>query len=121
MTDNRTVVPSLSSVSFIDNLPSGRHSVHDIRLKFKAEGIWSTIRSTHPELITNEVSKDISLLPVRMYNMEAKTVVHHSDTVSVIKYPDISRREIVSIRYRLANIRRHHCHKFIFQTITLGL
>ena len=33
---------------------------------------------------TNEVSKDVSLLPIQMYNMEAKTVVHHSDTVSVI-------------------------------------
>ena len=78
------VVPSQSSVSFIDNLPSKRHSVHDIRLRFKTEGIWSTIRRTHPELIPNEVSKDISLLPIRMYNMEANTVVHHSDTVSVI-------------------------------------
>ena len=84
MTDNRTVVPSLSSVSFIDTLPSERHSVRDIRLKFKTEGIWSTICSTHPEMIPNEVSKDIFLLPIWMYNMEAKTVVHHSDTVSVI-------------------------------------
>jgi hypothetical protein len=87
MTDNRTVVSSVSSVSsvsFIDNLPSERHSVHDIRLKFKAGGIWSTICSTHPELIPNEVSKDISLLPIQIYDMEAKTVVHHSDTVSVI-------------------------------------
>ena len=84
VTDNRTVVSSLSSVSFIDNLPSQRHSVHDIRLRFKTEGIWSTIHSTHPELIHNEVSKDISLLPIRMYDMEAKTVIHHSDTVSVI-------------------------------------
>jgi hypothetical protein len=84
MTDNHAVVSSVSSLSFIDNLPSQRHSVHDIRLKFKAEGIWSTIRLTHPELIPNEVSKDISLLPIRMYDIEAKTVVHHSDTVSVI-------------------------------------
>jgi hypothetical protein len=84
MTDNHAVVPQLSSVSFIDNLPSERHSVHDIRLKFKAGGIWSTICSTHPELIPNEVSKDISLLPIQIYDMEAKTVVHHSDTVSVI-------------------------------------
>ena len=84
MTDNHTVVLQLSSVSFIDNLPSERHSVHDIRLRFKTEGIWSTIRRTHPELIPNEVSKDISLLPILMYDMEAKTVVHHSDTVSVI-------------------------------------
>ena len=84
MTDNHTVVSQVSSMSFIDNLPSERHSVHDIRLRFKTEGIWSTIRHTHPELIPNEVSKDISLLPIRMHNMEAKTVVHYSDTVSVI-------------------------------------
>jgi len=71
-------------VSFIDNLPSERHSVHDIRLRFSAEGIWSAIRRIHPELIPNEVSKDISLLPVRMHNLEAKTFVHHSDTVSII-------------------------------------
>jgi hypothetical protein len=84
MTHNRTVVPQLSSVSFIDNLPSERHSVHDIRLRFKTEGIWLTVRRTHPELIPNEVSKDISLMPIQAYDMEAKTVVHHSDTVSVI-------------------------------------
>jgi hypothetical protein len=84
MTDNHTVVSQLSSVSFIDNLPSQIHSVHDIRLRFNAEGIWSAIRRIHPELIPNEVSKDISLLPIRMYNMDAKTVIHHSDTVSVI-------------------------------------
>jgi hypothetical protein len=78
------VVPPLSSVSFIDNLPSERHSVHDIHLRFKTEGIWSTIRLTHPELTPNEVSKDISLLPIQAYNIEAKTFVHHSDTVSVI-------------------------------------
>ncbi len=53
MTDNRTVVPQLSSVSFIDTLPSERHSVHDIRLRFNTVGIWSTIRHTHPELIPN--------------------------------------------------------------------
>ena len=75
---------SLSSVSFIDNLPSETHSVHDIRLKFKTEGIWSTIRSTHPQMISNEVSKDISLIHIQTYDLEAKTVVHHSDTVSVI-------------------------------------
>lgn len=78
------MVPQLSSLSFIDNLPSQKHSVHDIRLRFDTEGIWSTIRSIHPELVPNEVSKDISPLPIRMHNMEAKPVVHHSDTVSAI-------------------------------------
>ena len=87
MTSHHTVVSSVSSVSssnFIDNLPFERHSVHDIRLRFKAEGVWSTITHTHPELIPNKVSKDISLLPIQTYYMEAKTIVHHSDTVSVI-------------------------------------
>ncbi|MGA7900848.1 MAG: hypothetical protein WCA39_18535 [Nitrososphaeraceae archaeon] len=74
----------LCHLSFIDTLPSERHSVRDIRLRFKTEEIWSTIRRTHPELIPNEVGKDISLLSILMYDMEAKTVVHHSDTVSVI-------------------------------------
>ena len=55
------VVSHLSSVSFIDNLPSETHSVHDISLRFKTKDIWSTIRCTHPELIPNEVSKDISI------------------------------------------------------------
>lgn len=72
------VAPQLSSVSFIDTLPSERHSVHDIRLRFNTVGILSTIRRTHPELMPNDVSKDISLIPIRMYNMEAKTVIHHS-------------------------------------------
>ena len=76
--------PSLSSVSFIDTLPTERHSVHDIRLRSKTVGIWSTIHRTHPELIPNEVSKDISLLSIQTHDMEAKTVIHHSDTVSVI-------------------------------------
>jgi hypothetical protein len=81
---NALLVPSLSSVSFIDTLPTERHSVHDIRLRFKTEEIWSTIHRTHPELKPNDVSKDLSLFPIQTYGMEAKTVVHHSDTVSVI-------------------------------------
>ena len=78
---NALRVPQLS---FIDNMPSQKTLVHDIRLRFITEGIWSTIRRTHPELIPNEVSKDISLSPIQTYYMEAKTVVYHSDTVSVI-------------------------------------
>jgi hypothetical protein len=138
MTDNHTVVPSLSSVSFIDNLPSQRHSVHDIRLRFKAEGIWSTIRHIHPELTPNEVSKDISLLPIRMYNMEAKTVIHHSDTVSVIvacsmKPVVVDHEGLIRLSNILTAVEERllalvtgcaHtiplCLKFIFQTTTLG-
>ena len=53
-------------------------------LDSKLKGSGQHICRTHPELIPNEVSKDISLLPIQTYDMETKTVVHHSDTVSVI-------------------------------------
>ena len=46
MTDNHTVVSplsSLSSVSFIDNLPPGKQALHDIRFRFKVDKIWTTI------------------------------------------------------------------------------
>ena len=39
MTDNHTVVSPLSSVSFIDNLPSDKHVLHDIRFRFKVDNI----------------------------------------------------------------------------------
>ena len=67
MTDNHTVVPSLSSVSsvsFIDNLPADKHALHDIRFRFKVDNIWTVITTNHPELKPNEVSKDISLEPL---------------------------------------------------------
>ena len=132
-------VPFTVICVIIHTLPSQRHSVHDIRLRFKTEGIWSTIHRTHPELIPNEVSKDISLLPIQTYDMEAKTVVHHSDTVSVIvscsMKPVVVDHEglirlsniLTSVEERLlalvtgCGIQYHHCRKFTFQIIARGL
>ena len=91
-----------------------------------------------PEMIPNENSKDISLLPVQMYDIEAKTVIHHSDTVTVIvacsMKPVVADHSglirlsniLTSVEERLfsfSNRLRAHgsqMHKFIFQTITLG-
>jgi hypothetical protein len=87
MTDNHTVVPSvssLSSVSFIDILPSDKHTLHDIRFRFKVDNIWTVISTNHPELRPNEVSKDISLEPIVTHGLTIKTTIHHTDTVSVI-------------------------------------
>lgn len=42
MTDNRTVVSSVSSVSsvsFINNLPYDKHALHDIRFRFRVDNI----------------------------------------------------------------------------------
>jgi hypothetical protein len=87
VTDNHTVVSplsSVSSVSFIDNLPADKHALHDIRFRFKVDNIWTVISINHPELKPNEVSKDISLDPLLTHDLTIKTTIHHTDTVSVI-------------------------------------
>jgi hypothetical protein len=87
MTDNRTVVSplsSLSSVSFIDSLPSDKHALHDIRYRFKVDSIWTVITNSHPELKPNDISKDIALDPIVTHDLTIKTTIHHTDTVSVI-------------------------------------
>ena len=87
MTDNHTVVPtvsSVSSVSFIDSLPVDKHALHDIRFRFKVDNIWNTITTNHPELEPNAKSKDISLEALETHNLTIKTTIHHTDTVSVI-------------------------------------
>jgi hypothetical protein len=87
MTSNHTVVSpvsSMSSVSFIDNLPADKHAIHDIRYRFKVIDIWSLISANHPELKPNERSKDISLSLMETDNLTIRVVIHHTDMVSVI-------------------------------------
>ena len=87
MTNNHMVVSSLSSVSsvsFIDNLPADKHAIHDIRYRFKVIDIWSLISANHPELKPNERSKDISLSLMETDNLTIRVVIHHTDMVSVI-------------------------------------
>ena len=78
------MVPSLSSVSSIDSLPSDKNALHDIRYRFKVDNIWTVISTNHPELKPNEASKDISLDPLLTHDLTIKTTIHHTDTVSVI-------------------------------------
>jgi hypothetical protein len=69
--------------------PFESQSLHDIRLRFKAEGIWDTLHSVHTHDVIkdlNDVSKDIFLKPWKFYNdedVEIKVTIHHSDTVSI--------------------------------------
>ena len=90
MTDDHTVVPSLSlpssvsSHNFIENLPPDKYAVHDIRLKFRLENIWLNLSRRHPELTLNEVSKDITLERMIIDDLNIIVTVHHTDTVSVI-------------------------------------
>jgi hypothetical protein len=77
-------VSSVSSVSFIDNLPADKHAIHDIRYRFKVNDIWSIIVSNYPELKPNDRSKDISLSPIETNDLMIRVVIHHTDMVSVI-------------------------------------
>ena len=81
------MVPSLSSVSsvsFIDSLTSDKHALHDIRFRFEVDNIWTVITTNHPELKSNDVSKDIPLDPIITHDLNIKTTIHKTDTVSVI-------------------------------------
>ena len=88
MTGDHAVVTSMSSMSsvssnFIDSLPAEQHAVHDIRFRFKVEGIWSIISAHNPEFPQNETSKDIFLNSLNTNELKVTTTVHHTDTVSV--------------------------------------
>jgi hypothetical protein len=95
MTGNHMVVTShmtqqLSSnpiYRIIKDLPLGKNSVHDIRLRFQVPGIYHIIVSTQSLLhdyTTNPISKDISLPVWQIENLDVKVVIHKTDTVSVI-------------------------------------
>ncbi len=71
-------------MSFIDSLPANKHALHDIRFRFRVDNIWTIISTNHPELKPNEVSKDISLEPIVTHDLIIKTIIHHTDTVSVM-------------------------------------
>ena len=78
------MVPSLSSVSFIDSLSPDKNALHDIRFRFKVDKIWTTTATNHPELGPNDVSNDINLDPIVTIDLTIKTTLHHTDTVSII-------------------------------------
>jgi hypothetical protein len=86
MTDDHTMVSylsSVSSVSFIDTLPANKHALHDIRYRFKVDGVWTIVATNHPELKPNEVSKDISLEPILTHDLTIKATIHHTDTAHI--------------------------------------
>lgn len=77
-------VSSVSSLSFIDSLPADKHALHDIRLRFEVENIWTIIATNHSEVKPNKISKDIALAPIFAHDLSIKVTIHHTDTVTVI-------------------------------------
>jgi hypothetical protein len=92
MTPYHTGVSSSFSSAATDNdslyrrildLPIGRNALHDIHLGFNKEGIWSLLSTTGSFQI-NSFSKDIRLPGLKRRDLNIKTTVHHTDTVSVV-------------------------------------
>jgi hypothetical protein len=67
----------------INDLPTERAALHDIRLKFKVPSIWNMISSTHQEFPINQNSKDICIPTWRIDDLLIRIVIHKTDTISV--------------------------------------
>jgi hypothetical protein len=71
----------------IRTLPFGQKSLHNIRLRFEAEGLWSVISSCSSSVSKckmNPKSKDITLPGIAIDKLGLQVNVHRSDTVSII-------------------------------------
>jgi hypothetical protein len=68
---------------WIKNISVDKQSLHDIRLTFEANGIWTIFSAMYPEFI-NQANKDINL-PTWTFveDIDVKVTIHHTDTVSV--------------------------------------
>jgi hypothetical protein len=94
VTDNHmgnTAVTNITEViEFIEQLPMGDKSIHDIHMKFQVPDIWKIV-SLNKKYPVNPYSKDIRLEPLITDNMKIQTTIHHTDTVSVVvgcsRYP----------------------------------
>jgi hypothetical protein len=75
----------------IMSLPLDHNSIHDIRLKFKANGIWSMLYSHYNnnnnpnlELSMNKYNKDILFSTWKLNGILIRVTVHKTNTVSII-------------------------------------
>jgi len=73
---------SKSLYAEISNLPIGQNSLHDIRISFKIEKIWS-ILLTNSTFNINSRNKDIRLPGINIQDLFIGTTVHRTNTVSV--------------------------------------
>jgi hypothetical protein len=68
----------------IHDLPMDKAALHDIRLKFKVQGIWSALSSSHPEFIVQAISKDIFIPTWKIGGLLVRAIVHKTDAVSIM-------------------------------------
>ena len=83
MTPYRTGVHEVTFRRILENLPLGKRSIHNIRLKFKVSNIWSLL-SKRTEFRMVKISKDVKIEPWMDDNVIVSFTVHKTDTVTVI-------------------------------------
>lgn len=81
-------------LGFLDTLPMDKPSIHDIRLRFVAKGLWSMLSSPSSpaspaasrlvKSIDLQKNRDITLHDIDLKDHTIKTTVHRTDTVSVM-------------------------------------
>ena len=67
---------------YIKNIPYGKRSIHDIRLRFPVKGLWSLLSSSS-KFQSMTSSNDIRITKIERENLDIKATVHVTDTVSV--------------------------------------
>jgi hypothetical protein len=80
--------------NIIQNVPLDRNSLHDIHMRFGVPNIWTLVSSSvdaarsqqqeQQQLRLNSISKDIALPVWNIDNLNIKTTVHKTNTVSVV-------------------------------------
>lgn len=83
MTSDHTVVYNDPFYRMLQDLPLGKQSIHDVRLRFSVPNIWK-ILSVNPVFHLNRRSKDIAIPTWNKRNAIVRVVVHKTNTVSVI-------------------------------------
>jgi hypothetical protein len=73
-------------LQLLQSTPMDKPSIHDIRLSFKFEHLWSILSVSESPLIKDkdlESNFDITLQPIEIGDPIIKITVHKTDTVSV--------------------------------------
>ena len=68
----------------VKNLPFGQKSLHNIRLRFEARGIWSKLLISKSDFSIRSKSKDLFLPVININNLRINVYVHRTDVISVI-------------------------------------
>jgi hypothetical protein len=79
--DNTATSPLILDI--IQDIPSEKNALHDIRLRFEAPDIWKVLYHSG-RLTPNPVSKDIPVHVLSTNELKIITTVHKTDTVTVV-------------------------------------